>query len=455
MGRILQTFAALVVGTLVVSGCGKKDEAPPAPPPPAVTVSHPIRQEIIEWDEYNGRLAAVEQVEVRARVSGFVESVNFLEGTLVNKGDPLYVIDPAPFKAAYDQAAAEQQRTQAQLDYDTAELKRVEELRATGAISTKEYEDVRLAQRRSGAALAGAQAALQAADLNLQYTKVTAPIPGRIGRQLVTQGNLINGGAGQSTLLTTIVSLNPIYCYADADERSVLKYQRLAREQKRASARDAKIPCWLGLADEQGFPRQGVIDFVNNQLDPTTGTITARGVFDNKDASLTPGLFARLRIPGSGRYQALLIPDTAVQTDQNQKFVYVVDEMKKAKYRHIELGTRYEGMRVILGGLTETDQVVVNGFARLRPDVTVNPTIVAMPHQPIRTGAGSPATQMLPTTRILSGLDSPQHLSTQPVTQPATTPPATTQPAPTQPARTSGPEDPLPLGERDSAEVAL
>jgi multidrug efflux system membrane fusion protein len=228
----------------------------------------------------------------------------------------------------------------------------------------------------------------------------------------VTPGNLVAGGGatGQSTLLTTIVSIDPIYCYMDADERSVLKYQRLAREQKRVNVREGTIPCWLGLSDEEGFPRQGVIDFVNNTLDPSTGTMRARAVFDNKNGSLTPGLFARVRLPGSGRYTAVLIPDSAVQTDQNQKFVFVVRDGKTATYQKVELGSLYEKMRVITNGLTENDLVVINGFARLRPGAAVAPKEVVTPAPQTTTGMGSPTTQSLPTTREVH--DSP------PATQP-------------------------------------
>jgi RND family efflux transporter MFP subunit len=412
MHRTLLPLSISIVGLLLfVAGCKRDAAKPPAPPPVAVTVANPIRQEILDWDEYTGTLTAVEQVQVRARVSGFLESVHFKEGSMVNKGDLLFKIDPAPFKATYDAVVADQKRAQAQLDYDTAEFKRISDL--SDVASPKELEDARLAMRRSQAALDTTRAQVESARLNLDYTSVTAPIAGRIGNYSVTAGNLVSGGAGQTTLLTTIVSMNPIYCYFDADEKSVLRYQRLAREHKRVSAREGTLPVWLALADEEGFPRQGNIDFVNNMLDPTTGTLSGRGVFDNSDRQLLPGMFARIRVPGSGRYHALLIPDTAVQTDQDQKYVYVLDN-GKAVYRHIELGSTYGNLRVVAKGLGLEDQVVINGFSRLRPGVAVKATVAAFPTTQARTAPGSPTTQQLPTAEQLSGT----------ATRPATTQPS-------------------------------
>lgn len=412
MHRTLLSLSVSIIGLLTfLAGCNRDAGKPPAPPPVAVTVAHPIRQEIIDWDEYTGKLSAVEQVDVRARVSGFLESVHFKEGSMVNKGDLLFKIDPAPFKATYDATIADQKRAQAQLDYDTAEFKRISDL--SDVASPKELEDARLAMRRSQAALDSSKAQIESAKLNLDYTSVTAPISGRIGNYLVTAGNLITGGAGQTTQLTTIVSMNPIYCYFEADEKSVLRYQRLAREHKRVSAREGTLPVWLGLADEDGFPRQGNIDFVNNMLDPTSGTLNGRGVFNNADGQLLPGMFARIRVPGSGRYIATLIPDTAVQTDQNQKFVYVIGADGKAVYRHIDLGSAYGNLRVVVGGLEVTDQVVINGFARLRPGVAVKATVSELPTTRGRTAPGSATTQQLPTMEQLQGT------STRPTTQSA------------------------------------
>lgn len=407
-----RTFSSLSIGivglVVLLAGCKRDAAKAPAPPPTAVTVAHPIRQEIIDWDEYTGTLTAVDQVQVRARVSGFLESVHFKEGSTVNKGDLLFKIDPAPFKATYDAAVAEQKRQQAQLDYDTAEYKRLSEL--SDVASRKELEDARLAMRRSEAALENARAQVESAKLNLSYTDVTAPISGRIGSYLVTPGNLITGGAGQTTLLATIVSMNPIYCYFDADEKSVLRYQRLAREHKRVSAREGALPVWMGLSDEEGFQHQGAMDFINNMLDPTSGTLSSRAVFNNPDGQLLPGMFARIRVPGSGRYHAILIPDTAVQTDQNQKFVYVIAD-GKAVYRRIEPGSTFGNYRVVTGGVDVSDQVVINGFSRLRPGAAVTVTVAELPATPSRTAPGSPTTQELPTVEQLTGA------ATRPTTQ--------------------------------------
>jgi len=404
---IPRILSAGIVVAICVIGCGKDKPAAAPPQPAAVTVAHPLAHEIIDYDDFNGRLAAVDQVEVRARVSGFIESVHFKEGSLVKKGDLLYLIDPAPFQATYDRTVAEQARAQAQLEYNTSEFNRVSELRSQDAISVKELEDAKLAMRQSSAALDAAKAAAQSAKLDLDYTKVIAPIDGRIGARLVTPGNLITGGGATSaTRLTTIVSVDPIYCYIDADERTVLKYQRLARERKRLSARDQPIPVWLGLSDEQGFSREGKADFVNNTFDPATGTITARATFDNHDLSLTPGLFARIRVPGSGKYQALLIPDIAIQTDQNQKFVYVVGTDNKAQYRHVDPGSVHEGLRVITSGLTEGDSVVINGFARLRPGVPVTATLSTITTRP-SPDVGPTQQSTMPATMPMSASTAP------------------------------------------------
>ena len=412
--NVLAAAAAMAVGVIGL-GCdrGGQAQGPAGPPPVAVTVSHPVRQEVIEWDEYNGRLAAAEEVEVRPRLNGYLQSVHFQEGAIVRQGDLLFVIDPAPFQATYDQAEAELQRAQAQLDFDTAEFKRIEELRASGSGSVKEYEDARLRLRQATAALAKARAELQSAQLNLDYTKVLAPIPGRIGRRLVTPGNLVGGpgggGASQSTVLTTIVSIDPIYCYVDADERSVLKYQRLSREHRRVSARDARIPCRMALSDEKEFRHEGYIDFVNNALDPNTGTLTARGIFPNQDGTLTPGLFARLRIPGTGPYEALLVPDQAILTDQDQKYVMVADQGNVARYRRIEPGPLHGALRVVTGGLKDTDSVIINGHAKVRPGAPINPTRSQIePTDAGGVGAEAPTTQTRslrdPTTREVNGV---------------------------------------------------
>jgi len=253
------------------------------------------------------------------------------------------------------------------------ELVRAERLLKSNTMSEEEADSRSKAKYEAEAAWQSSRASWAVAKLNLEYTHIAAPISGRIGRKLVTEGNLINGNQGAPTLLTTIVSLDPIYCYVDTGERALLKYQQLAREGKRGSARDTQIPCEMGLANEEGFPHKGVVDFVDNRVDPTTGTIRARGVFSNADRLLTPGLFARLRVTGSGKYPALLIPDQAVGTDQGQKFVYVITDQDTVEYRKVKLGPISDGLRVVHEGVQAKDWVVVNGVMSVRQGVKVNP----------------------------------------------------------------------------------
>ena len=367
--RVLLYILALII--LFQIGCGR-NEGPVAPPPPKVTVSQPVVREIIEWDEYTGRLEAVDSVEVRARVSGYLESIHFQDGQIVKKGDLLFVIDPRPYQAELDQAEAELELAKARLKLAQDNVVRAEKLLSARAISEEEADTRVSDERVARATVEQAEAAVQAAKLNVEFTQVRAPITGRISRKLVTEGNLINGGTG-GTLLTTIVSLDPIYCYAEADEQSFLKYTRLAQEGKRPSSRQVRNPAYLALADETGFPHKGYIDFVDNQLDPNTGTIRGRAVFPNPDLTLTPGLFARIRIPGSGKYNAILLPDEAIGSDQSQRFVMIVNDENIAEYRKVVLGPKVNGLRIIREGLKPEDWVIVKGLQRVRPGVKVDP----------------------------------------------------------------------------------
>jgi RND family efflux transporter MFP subunit len=374
-------FLALSV-ILAAGGCDRSEaNAPPAPPPPPVTVARPIEREVMEWDEYTGRLEAVETVEVRARVGGFIDSVSFKEGGTVTKGQPLFVIDPRPFQAELDRARGEVARAKAQLALAETEFKRAGQLVRTQAGSELELDEKRADRDAAKANLSVAQAAVTTAELNLGFTKVTAPIDGRISRIYVTAGNLITGGTqgGEATLLTVITSLNPMYCYVEADERSVLKYQRLSRERKRVSARDARIPARLALLNEPEFAHEGVIDFVDNRVDPTTGTLRARGVFPNDDGVMTPGLFGRVRIPGAAAYHAILVAESAIQNDQNAKYVMTVDDANVVHKTPITAGTAFGNMRAIESGLTGNERVIVNGMLRARPQAPVTPTEAPMP----------------------------------------------------------------------------
>jgi multidrug efflux system membrane fusion protein len=368
---------------LAAVGCDRTEAAASgaAPPPASVTVALPINREVMEWDEYTGRLQAVESVEVRARVGGFIDSVGFAEGGTVTKGQPLFVIDPRPYQAELDRARGEVARAKAQLALAETEYKRTAQLVPTRAASELELEEKRADRDAAKANVAIADAAVATAELNVSFTKVTAPISGRISRIFVTAGNLITGGAqgGEATLLTRITSLNPMYCYVDADERSVLRYQRLRRENKRVSARDAKIPARLALLNEPEFAHEGVIDFVDNQVDPTTGTLRARGVFPNPDGEMTPGMFGRLRIPGAAPYRALLVAQSAIQSDQSQKYVLTVGDGNVVKVTPVTVGSAFGTLRAIERGLTGDERVIVNGLLRARPGAPVNPTEGPMP----------------------------------------------------------------------------
>jgi RND family efflux transporter MFP subunit len=359
-----------------------------------------MQREVIEWDEYTGRLEAVETVEVRARVSGSIEKADFVEGAVVKAGDLLFLIDPRPFQARLAQAQAEVSRAQAQHAYAVNEFNRLGGLRPSGGSSEVEVENARQRMLEAEAAVAAAKAVVQEAALNVEWSRVTAPISGRISRKYVTRGNLINVGPGEATLLTTITSIDPIYCYVDADEQSILKYARLAREGKRVSARQAKIPCFMQLGDETGFPHQGVVDFVDNRLDPATGTIRARGVFGNSDGWLLPGIFARVRVAGSGRYKALLVPDSAITTDQDQKLLLVAGPDNIVQARPVKLGAQFGELRAIESGIGPDDRVVINGLMQARPGARVSPqeTTVSLGSVTL-TAPGSPAIQELPATQ--------------------------------------------------------
>jgi RND family efflux transporter MFP subunit len=358
---------------LVTLAC--QQAAPPPPPPPEVVVSQPVQREIVEWDEYTGRLEAVDSVEVRPRVGGYLQSIHFTDGSMVDKGSLLFQIDPRPYEATLRHAQADLRLAQTRLELAHKNAARADKLLQSRAISQEEADIRESNVRQAEASVAEAQAAVDAASLDVEFTRVTAPIAGRVSRKMVTEGNLVNGGPGtQGTLLTTIVSLDPIYVYFDADERAYLKYHRLAESGLRPSSRDYRNPVEIGLADEEGFPREGHMDFVDNQLDEGTGTIVGRAVVDNSDGLLSPGLFVRIRLPGSGLYDAILVPAEAILTDQAQRYVFVVGADDKAQYRQVETGPLIDGMRVVRDGVKADDWIVVSGMQRVRPDIVVKPT---------------------------------------------------------------------------------
>jgi multidrug efflux system membrane fusion protein len=365
-------FPLIALTVLITAACGKAPEATQSGmPPPAVSVAEVIEQQVTEWDELTGRLEAPESVEIRPRVSGFIDKVAFEEGALVKKGDLLFQIDPRPFQAEVKRLQAQLQQARANQQRTVAEAERGERLRKKNAISD-ELADARVsAASEARSATAAIQAQLDRAQLDLSFTRVTAPIDGRVGRALITAGNLVNAG---EALLTTLVSTDKVYAYFEADERTYLKYRELARNGDRGEA----TPVYLGLSSEDGHPHLGHMDFVDNQVDPRTGTIRGRAVFDNRDGSFTPGLYARLKLVGSATYDAVLIKDVAVGTDLGKKFVLVLAEDGTVAYRPVELGPKLEGLRIVRSGLAKGEKIVVNGLQRAMPGSIVEPQSVPM-----------------------------------------------------------------------------
>ncbi len=380
MRRVIGSWMAGISACSVIAsgGCGKSGNSGQAPPPPAVTVAQVLEKRVKDWDEFTGRFQAVESVEIRPRVSGYIDKVAFTEGGLVKRGDLLFVIDPRPYQAEYDRAAADVKRYKTALELARVELVRVQRLKDSGAVSEEELDERKSTLAQGEANVAGSEAALEAASLNLNFTRVTSPIDGRVSRAEVTRGNLVTGGVNGGTLLSSVVSMDPIYLYFDADEQSYLRYTEMSRTGEHTSSRDTGNPVQVGLANEEGFPHSGKVDFVDNQLNPQTGTIRARAVLQNKDGAFTPGLFARVQLLGSGEYSAILIDDRAVNTDQNQKFVFLLGAGNQIEYRRVTLGRIFSGLRIVRDGLKPGDVIVVNGAQRVHPGVTVTPQRVAM-----------------------------------------------------------------------------
>lgn len=362
----------------LIGACAKSGGAPAAPQAPQVSVASVLERKVKDWDEFTGRFQAVETVEIRPRVSGYIDKVAFKEGSMVKSGDLLFVIDPRPYQAEFDRAAADLKRYKTALDLARIESARVQRLRESGAVSQEELDERTSTVAQAEANVAGAQAALESAQLNLSFTRVTSPITGRVSRAEVTRGNLVTGGSNGGTLLSSVVSMDPIYLYFDGDEQAYLRYTQMARDGERASSRDAPNPVRVGLANEEGFPHAGTMDFVDNQLNPQTGTIRARAVLENKDGEFTPGLFARVQLLGRDEYDAVLIDDRAVNTDQNQKYVLLLAAGNKVEYRKVKLGRLVDGLRIVREGLKAGDVIVVNGAQRVHPGVTVTPERVPM-----------------------------------------------------------------------------
>jgi RND family efflux transporter MFP subunit len=363
---------------LSIGGCGKSGGSAQAAPPPQVSVAQVLEKRVKDWDEFTGRLQAVETVEIRPRVSGYIDKVWFTEGSQVKSGDLLFVIDPRPYQAEFDRAAADVKRYKTALELARIELVRVQRLKDSGAVSEEELDERKSTVAQGEANVAGAEAARETASLNLSFTRVTSPIAGRVSRAEVTRGNLVTGGINGGTLLSSVVSMDPIYLYFDADEQSYLRYTQTAHSGVGPSSNDAQNPVQVGLANEEGFPHPGKVDFVDNQLNPQTGTIRARAVLQNKNGQFTPGLFARVQLLVSGEYSAILIEDRAVNTDQNQKYVLLLGANNQIEYRKVKLGRVIEGLRIVREGLKPGDVIVVNGAQRVHPGVAVTPQRVTM-----------------------------------------------------------------------------
>jgi RND family efflux transporter MFP subunit len=362
---------------LAIVGCGPTPAQPSlAPPAPEVLVSLPVTREITDYVDFPGRIEAVNSVEVRARVTGYLEKVYFQEGADVKQGDLLFEIDARPYKAELARTEGNIMQSEGHLKRMEADYTRATDLLPKRAIGREDFDRIAGDRTEALGAVAVAKANRDMAALNVGFTQVRAPLNGRISRRYIDPGNLVKA---DETPLTTIVSLDPMYAYFDADERTTLRLQRLVRERKIKWSLDAGLPVMLGLADEEGFPRQGTINFADNRLDPDTGTWRLRGLFPNPDYALSPGLFVRMRAPIGELYQATLVSEQALGTDQGQKFVYVVNDKNKVEYRRVKVGALHGGLRVVTENLSPKEKVVVSGLQRVRPDMEVSPKLIDMP----------------------------------------------------------------------------
>lgn len=364
---------SLLVAAIATACSSQAEPGAGMPPPPEVSVAQVLNKDVSRWDEFTGRVTAIETVELRPRVSGYVQQVAYQEGQEVKKGDLLFVVDPRPYKARLAQAEADLERARAEARLAQMQDKRAQTLVEAKAISREEFETRRAASTQGDAAVRAAEAAVENARLDLQFTSVRSPINGRAGRAMVTEGNLANA---DTTLLTTVVSQDPVFVYFESDEQSFLRYQELARKGERA---ETKNPVRVGLASEQGYPHEGTVDFVDNQVDPSTGTIRARAVLKNPDRIFTPGLYARVQLQGSGQFKAMLIDDKAVLTDQDRKYVYVLGEKNAATRKDVKLGPVIDGLRVVTSGLAPSDKVIVHGVQKVFfPGMPVQPKVISM-----------------------------------------------------------------------------
>lgn len=368
------TLLGMVLLITQLSGCDKGVAQNAAPPPPEVSAAPVLIKPVSQWDNFNGRVEAVQSVQLRPRVSGYIDAVNYREGDEVRKGQVLFTIDDRSYRAALEQAKAELARARSQASLARSESGRSEKLIGTQAISREAWEQRRSAASQAQADVLAAEAAVDMAQLNLDFTRVTAPIDGRASRAMITVGNLVTAGDSAS-VLTTLVSQQQMYVYFDVDENTFLNYQAMARQGQQRHA----LPVEIALVGEQGFPHQGKIDFLDNQLTASTGTIRMRALLDNQQRQFTPGLFARVRLPGSAQFEAVLIDDKAVLTDQDRKYVYVVDGEGKAQRRDIQPGAMVDGLRIVKSGLQSGDKVIIAGLQKVfMPGMPVTAQPVAM-----------------------------------------------------------------------------
>ncbi len=387
MNRYIALPLALIATILLVAACGPNGgtaiaETPAGPPPPEVSVAQVVQRHIAQWDEFTGHVEAAETVEIRPRVSGYIESVEYIDGEEVVQGQVLFIIDQRPYRAELERAEAELARAKTQAQLAKTEVARARKLIDAKMISQEEYDQRAAAAEQGGAAIRAAAAAVDVARLNLEFTRVTSPIDGRAGLALVTPGNLVTTQPN-ATLLTTVVTLDPVYVYFEGDEQTYLRYSEMARTGARPNARETPIPVRVGLANEQGFPHDGNMDFVDNQLNPQTGTIRARAVLDNSKRIFTPGLFARVQLLGSPATDTLLVDDKAILTDQDRKYVYVLNANNQAVRRDVKLGRLVDGMRVITSGLDAEDVVIVHGIQKIfYPGMQVAPQPISMGEMP-------------------------------------------------------------------------
>jgi membrane fusion protein, multidrug efflux system len=368
-GRAAAVFA--IIAPLLMQ-CGDSKQA--GPPPPQVTVSKPTQQTIVDLDEYVGRFVAVNSVEIRARVSGYLDQIQFRDGQIVKAGDLLFTIDKRPFQNTLDQARANLEQAKANLAFTEADLARGQQLVRDKTITEQTFDQRTQANRNAVASVAANEAAVRQAELDLQFTELRAPVDGRIGDRRVSPGNLVTGGAaGNTTLLAMIVSTDPIRFEFTFDEASYLRYERFSKTGRDVTSREGSVVVSLKLIDETDFKHSGYMDFVDNVIDKSSGTIRGRAVFSNPDGVFTPGMFARVRVPGSPSYAALLLPDSAIGSEQVRKFVYVVGSENKVELKYVRLGQLIDGLRIIKDGLTPDDLVIVNGLMRARPGQPVTP----------------------------------------------------------------------------------